>query len=108
MMGVPINTATILIGDNQSVQTSGSKPSSSLAKKHLAIAYHKIRESLAAGIMLFAWIESILNIADLLTKPLNGMRHRSLTSYWLFGKGRWFPKWSIKEDPTHDEDNVGK
>ena len=106
MMGVPVNTATILIGDNQSVQTSGSTPSSSLSKKHLAIAYHKIRESVAAGIMLFAWIESILNIADLLNKPLNGMRHMSLTSYWLFGKGQWFAKGSIK-DASIDEHSDG-
>ena len=107
MMGVPINTSTILIGDNRSVQTSGSTPSSSLSKKHLAIAYHKIRESVAAGIMLFAWITSSMNIADLLTKPLNGMKHRSLTSYWLFGKGQWFAKGSIK-DAANDEPNDGK
>ena len=106
MMGVPITTATLLIGDNKSVHVSGSTPSSSLSKKHLAISYHKIRETVAAGVMLFAWIGSLLNIADLLTKPLNGMRHRSLTSYWLFGKGQWFVKGSNNEsaeDKTMEE-----
>ena len=98
MMGVPVTTSTILVGDNRSVQTSGSQPSSPLSKKHLSIAYHKIRETVAAGIMTFAWIGTNLNLADLLTKPLNGQRHRSLTSYFLFGKGQSFMKGSNSKD----------
>ena len=81
---------------------SGSTPSSSLSKRHLAISYHKIRETVAAGIILFAWIGTLLNIADLLTKPLNGMRHRSLTSYWLFGKGQWFVKGKNNESASSE------
>ena len=97
MMGVPIDNATLIVGDNRSVQTSGSKPSSSLSKKHLSIAYHKVRENVAAGIIIFAWIGTKFNIADLLTKPLNGMSFRSLTSFWIFGKGLcWFAKGSVK------------
>ena len=62
MMGVPINTFTVLIGDNSSVQISASTPSSSLTKKHLAIAYHRIRELVAAGITLFLWIGTLFNL----------------------------------------------
>ena len=86
MMGTPITTSSVLLGDNRSVQTSGSQPSSQLSKKHLAIAFHKVRETVAAGILLFWWVSTIFNIADLLTKALNGQKHWSLTSYYTFGK----------------------
>ena len=105
MLGVPVNTATILVGDNRSVQISGSTPSSSLTKKHLAIAYHKIREAVAATIILFVWIKSSINIADLLTKALNGQKHRSLTSHLLFGRGESFVKGSDKNDPNDSKDS---
>ena len=102
MMGVPVIPSTILIGDNKLIQTSGSLPSSPLSKKHLAIAYHKIREAVAASIMTFVWIGTLLNIADLLTKPLNGMRHRSLTKAFMFCKGGWLEKGSINSEADED------
>jgi len=40
MLGVPVEGASALLGDNQSVITSCSLPSSNLKKKHNAIAYH--------------------------------------------------------------------
>ena len=43
-------------------------PSSSLKKKHNAIAYHKVRESVAAGIVQIHHIEGKENVADILTK----------------------------------------
>ena len=98
VMGVPVTISTILVGDNCLVQTSGSKPSSSLMKKHLSIVYHKIRETVAAGIMLFAWIGTVDDLADLVTKPLN----RLLTSYILFGKVKWLTKGSNKKK-SNDE-----
>ena len=41
-----------------------------LKKKHLAIEYHRVRESIACGILMFVHISSKQNIADVLTKPL--------------------------------------
>ena len=90
MLGVPVNTHSVLLGDNRSVQISGSQPSSQLQKKHLAVAFHKIREAVAARIILFSWIGTSFNVADVLTKPLNGQKYRSLISYILFGKGKSF------------------
>lgn len=99
MLGVPIENATLLIGDNRSVQTSGSIPSSTISKKHLSIAYHKVRENVAAGVIIFAWIGTQYNIADLLTKPLNGVLFRSLTAFILFGKGvSWLVKGSDNKE----------
>jgi hypothetical protein len=49
---------------------NASIPSSTLKKKHNAIAYHKVREAIAAGIIRVAKVDGDKNLADLLTKSL--------------------------------------
>ena len=58
MLGVPVQDASGLLGDNQSVITSCSIPFSNLKKKHNAIAYHRIREAVAAGIVKLKYVKS--------------------------------------------------
>jgi hypothetical protein len=70
MLGIPIEGHTLLLGDNASVVSSTTIPSSPLRKKHNAVAYHRVREAIAAGIIKFAKIESKDNLSDCLTKPL--------------------------------------
>jgi hypothetical protein len=70
MLGVPIDGPALMLGDNASVIASTSIPSSPLRKKHNAVAYHRVREAIAAGIIKFAKIGSKENISDCLTKPL--------------------------------------
>ena len=96
MLGVPIETAAIMYGDNQSSQISCSIPSSQLKKKHNAALYHKIREATAAGIVLYAWICTFYNLADVLTKALGGKSFCSLIWFYLFGKGPQYVKGSVK------------
>jgi len=69
-MGVPVDGLVLLLGDNLSVVLSTMVPSSTLKKKYQAICYHCVRECVAANIIRFAHIDSIDNIADVLTKPL--------------------------------------
>ena len=83
MLGVPIENASVLLGDNQSAITSCSIPSSNLKKKHNAIAYHRIREAVAAGIVTLKYIKSGSNLADLLTKALSGNLHYNLWKKYL-------------------------
>ena len=45
-------------------------PSLILKKKSNSIAYHRVREAVAAGIMHFFHIRTTENIADVLTKPI--------------------------------------
>jgi hypothetical protein len=59
-----------MYGDNMSVILNTTVPSSQLKKKHNAIAYHRVREAIAANMIRFAHIRSETNVADLLTKPL--------------------------------------
>ena len=96
MLGVPIESAAIMYGDNQSSQISCSIPSSQLKKKHNAVSYHKIREATAAGIVLYAWIRTFYNLADVLTKALGGKSFCSLIWFYLFGKGPQYVKGAIK------------
>ena len=70
MLGVPIIGKTIVYGDNQSVITNISIPSSMIKKKHHACAYHFLREAAAAGIVDYFYIKSKDNRADALTKAL--------------------------------------
>ena len=70
MMGVPLIEPARVMCDNQSVVISGSFPESTLKKKHCSIAYHKVREAVAAGKILIYYENTTSNIADLFTKVL--------------------------------------
>jgi hypothetical protein len=72
MFGIPIDGPSNVFCDNQSVVTNSTVPESTLKKKHNAIAYHRVRESVAAGAIRIAYVQSKSNNADMLTKPLPG------------------------------------
>ena len=57
-----------MFGDNQSVITSSTIPHSSLAKRHNALAYHRVREAIASKILKFFHIDGTTNPADVLSK----------------------------------------
>ena len=50
-LGVKVDTASLICGDNKGVVQNCTISDSLLKKKHVAIAYHKTRESAAAGIV---------------------------------------------------------
>ena len=70
MMGVPIDGATNVFCDNESVVKSTMNPESTLKKKNVSIAYHKVRECFAAGIITVYFQYSEDNLADVFTKVL--------------------------------------
>jgi len=76
MMGIPIKGASQVLCDNKSVVLSTSLPSSTLKKKHNALAYHRVREAVAAGIVKVSHIPGAENVADILTKPTDGPTFR--------------------------------
>jgi hypothetical protein len=53
MLGVTVIAPTIMLGDNKAVLQNTTVPSSMLKKKHNAIAYHRVCESMAGGILCF-------------------------------------------------------
>jgi GTP cyclohydrolase II len=67
-LGVDLHGPTLMLGDNMSVVLNTSVPSSVLKKKHNAIAYHRVREAIAAKVMRFAYVKSEENVSDILTR----------------------------------------
>ena len=70
MMGVTVDEPAFVFGDNQSVLANTTNPASTLKKKSNAIAHHFVREGCARSEWLTACVNTHLNLADLLTKPL--------------------------------------
>jgi len=84
-LGVDLDGPTLMLGDNNmSVVLNTSVPSSVLKKKHNAIAYHRVREAIAAKVMRFAYVKSEENVSDILTKPLSNEKFHHLVKNWLF------------------------
>ena len=67
-LGAPITTKSFLFGDNRSVVTSATLPHSTLTKRHTILAFHRVREAIAAKLMAFYWIQSAYNLSDMLSK----------------------------------------
>ena len=82
--GVPITGPATVLVDNQSVVHNGQRPESTLTKKYNAVSYHKIRESVASGIVEIYKINSEDNIADLLTQCLSGVKTKYHVANVLF------------------------
>lgn len=80
MFGVKIDGPCDTFCDNESVVKNTTRPESPIKKKHNSIAYHKARESIAAGIIRIAKEDGKTNIADILTKLLKGPTLRDLSS----------------------------
>ena len=77
-LGVKIRHASLICGDNMGVIQNSTIAESLLKKKHVAIAFHKTRESAAAGICHPIKIRSKDNFADILTKAVTGKTFWSL------------------------------
>ena len=52
-LGAPIGSKSFLSGDNRSVVTSATLPHSALTKCHNILAFHRVREAIAAKLMAF-------------------------------------------------------
>ena len=65
-LGVDIQGPSFLFGDNQSVVTSSTVPSSVLNKRSSALNYHRVREAIAATILKFLDIPGKENPAYIL------------------------------------------
>jgi hypothetical protein len=77
MMGIPIEAGpSRMFCDNEAVYKNASYAVSTLRKKHNSIAYHKVRESVAAGIVVTRFEKVLLQVLLLLSR-------KTLTRSWL-------------------------
>ena len=67
-LGVPVFQKTYMFGDNQAVVTNSTIPHSTLSKRHNALAYHRVREAIAAKVLGYYWIDGKCNPADIVSK----------------------------------------
>ena len=74
-------------GDNQSVVTNSTLPQSQLNKRHQALAYHKVREAVASGMIGFYHIPGEKNPADILSKHWGNQQDWPLLKPLLFWIG---------------------
>jgi len=72
MLGVPAEDEVYLFGDNESVVKSTTIPHSQLAKRWNALSYHRVREAIATGWVVFKHLADKLNPSDCPTKKLSG------------------------------------
>ncbi len=57
---------------------------STLDKKHDSVAYHYIRNAVAANGISVGWIDGNNNLADALTKCLAGNTRQYLFGNWMY------------------------
>ena len=84
MMGVPLDGPTSVFCDNNAVVINSTHTESMLKKKHAAINYHRTREAIAAGTIRVAKEGTATNLADILTKLLNGPTLKAIISRILW------------------------
>jgi hypothetical protein len=66
-LGVPIKES-FMFGDNESVVNSSNMPAGKLHKRHIALSWHTVRETIAAKVLRFIHIPGAINPADMLSK----------------------------------------
>jgi hypothetical protein len=70
-LGIKVSKPSMMAGDNAGVIANASTPDATLKKKHVALSYHSVRESVSAGVIHPCKISGKKKIADLLTKSLD-------------------------------------
>jgi hypothetical protein len=83
-LGVDLEGPALMLGDNMSAVLKPSVLSIVLKKKHNAIAYHHVREAIAAKVLRFLYVRIEENVSDILTKPLCNEKFHFLVKKWLF------------------------
>ena len=86
-----------MMGDNASVITSGSIPSSLLKKRHHTVSYHSVRAAIASGIIIFRKVKGTKNPSDICTKFLPWAVFYPLIQPLLFQKGETLTKEELEE-----------
>jgi hypothetical protein len=86
-LGVPIRETSYVFGDNKSVVDSSSKVHAKLHKRHTMLSFHRVREAIASGMIVFNFIPGEINPADILSKHWGYSQVWSQLKTLLFWKG---------------------
>ena len=106
-LGVPLREQCFMFGDNESVVNSASIPHAKLHKRHIALSFHRVRESIAAGVMTFRFLAGKDNPADILSKHWGYQQVWNILQPILFWRGDTMDlisnqdKDKVQEDGNH-------
>jgi len=67
-LGVPIEGASILVGDNKTAVDAATLPHSKLRKHHLMLSFHFLKSAMASGAFKYVWADGKDNASDILTE----------------------------------------
>jgi len=85
----PLNP-TVILEDNKGAKAIAENPVSSSRNKHYQIKYHWIREVISLKQISIKYIETLLNIADMLTKALDLPKFQFLVNALFKFTIEWF------------------
>jgi Reverse transcriptase (RNA-dependent DNA polymerase) len=86
-LGVPIQTRSYMFGDNKSVVDSSMNVYSKLHKRHTMLSYHRVREAIASGTLIYHYLPGDLNPADIMSKHWGYSQVKDRLKTLLFWKG---------------------
>jgi hypothetical protein len=84
MFGIQIIGPATVFCDNESVYKNATFAESTLKKKHNSICFHRVRECVAAAIMVAHKVGSEYNLSDILTKSLPGPLRKTMRERIMF------------------------
>jgi hypothetical protein len=73
---------TIMFCDNQGTVACTHDPQHHTRMKHIDLRYHFIRDCVQKGVIMVMHVPSTENVADIMTKPLQRVKHQKWT-IWL-------------------------
>ena len=84
-LGVNVETASLICGDNMGVIQNSTIRLSLFKKKHVAISYHKTRKAAASGTVHPIKIDGTINYADVLRKSQDLNTFQLITGSYFYG-----------------------
>ena len=76
MMGIPFEGSKNVFCDNNDSVVNSTRPESTLKRKQNSVAWYRVREAQARGIVKIAKEGAATNLVDMLTKLLSGSKLR--------------------------------
>ena len=86
-LGVPIRDKSFMFGDNKSVVDSSMQLNAKLHKRHTMLLFHRVREAIAAGMVVFHFLSGDDSPADILSKHWGYTQVKERLKALLFWKG---------------------
>ena len=83
-LGVNVETASLICGDNMGVIQNSTIKSSLLKKKHVAISYNKKREAAASGTVHPIKTDVMINYVYIITKSQDLKTFRLITGSYFY------------------------